>query len=799
MSAERENRVPVPVERGPIHEVPATGYYYPYPTYPTYPSYPTTDAGGFGAEGEAVDWKRLLLLLWERKWWILAATVLATTAAFFLTRALVEPKYEARSTIWLDESARKGGAITAEDVLEGAGWADLMRSFAVLEPVVMEERLFVDPKEPDQLDRAWFSTLTVEDEVVAGEYTLHLDGSGNYRLAHEGTGLMETGRLGSVIGRSSGFAWRPDRNRFDGLEEVTFDVMSPRLAAFHLRTNLAAGYNKEASLITTTLIWSDPEEAADILNGIVDHFVRTATELKNRKQAEIVNILERQTEFAAGQLRERELALESYRIETATEPTDLRAVPIPGALQTRGSVFDVYFEQRLELRRLETDVEQLQRVLSRSREGAGLNELALQQVPSVGTDSALLGALSELYEREANRRALLYTYTERHPTVVEESEAITRLRDVTIPSMIESLIRELRDREALLQEGMTAQAGELRQIPSRAIEDTRREREFELAEDLHNKLLTSLREATLAAATSLPDLQVVDAAFPPFSPISNDGPRIIFLVAVASFGMSVGGVLLHDRLDRRIRSPEQITRKLGLPVLGIVPRLDAGGAHQPVQAAVAVESFRAIRTQLSYAGNEAPRIVLVTSPAPRDGKSMVSANLAISYAASGRATILVDADTRRGKAEQMFSLSRSPGLSDVLLERCDLADAEQVTGIEQLTLLARGDTSGFNAELLSSERMEQLLRELGERYDMVVLDAPPLAAGADTLLLGKYADKVVVVFRAGQTDEELARAKLGMVGNVEIPFAGAILNAVPETAHYYDYYASHYYADTQST
>jgi capsular exopolysaccharide synthesis family protein len=791
VSTEQDNgRVPVPVERVAAQEVPAHGYYYPYPSYP---SYPAGDAG-LDETVESLDWQRLLGLLWSRKWWILGITTVATVAAFFVTRAVVEPVYEAKSTIWLDESARRGGAITSEDVLEGEGWVDLMRSYAVVAPVVMAERLYVEPKAPSQANRGWFADIEVGEDVVPGEYTVHVQ-DGGYRLTRDGTGLVETGRMGSLIGNSSGFRWQPDLSLLKGVEEVRFELLSPRLAALGLRSSLLAGFNKEASLIKVSIYWNDAQESATILNGVVDNLMSTAFDLKTRKQAEIVNILEQQTEYAAEQLRERELALESYRIETATEPIDLRALPIAGAEQTRQPVFDAYFEQRLQARRIQTDIDQLRTLLADRSSSTGINELALQQVPSIYMDPDLQTALEELNDKEATRRALLYTYTAQHPEVEEITNEIQELRRNVLPTMVGTLIVELNDRTALLQQELTAQAGELRQIPSRAIEDTRRQREFVLTEDLHNKLLTSLREAKLAAATSLPELQIVDRAYPPFGPISNEAPRMILMVAMASLGLATGGVLLLDRLDRRIYTPEQITRRLGLPVLGIVPRLDANGKNDANRAAVAIESFRSIRTQLSHSAELEPRVVLITSAAPRDGKSMVAANLAISYASAGRRTILVDADTRRGKAERMFELSTSPGLADYLLDRAELQDTEQPTEIEHLTLMARGDHTDFSAELLNSDRMRELIEELAERYENVVLDAPPLAAGADALLLGESADKVVMVVRAGETDEGLALAKLGTIGNVNLPFAGAVLNAVPEKAHYYEYYASHYYTD----
>ena len=201
--------------------------------------------------------------------------------------------------------------------------------------------------------------------------------------------------------------------------------------------------------------------------------------------------------------------------------------------------------------------------------------------------------------------------------------------------------------------------------------------------------------------------------------------------------------------------------------------------------------------QISHANGGSRGTLLVTSPAPRDGKSMVSANLAISYAAAGFRTILVDADVRRGHAQEMFSVARSPGLTDYLSNQADLASVQQATSVDNLTMIARGGASAFNPEMLDAKVMDELLAALRSEYDVVVLDAPPLAAGADVLVLGKRSDKVVIVLRAGETDSQLARTKLDLIGNVNLPIVGAVLNAVPTGSHYYPYYANYYYADVE--
>jgi len=267
---------------------------------------------------------------------------------------------------------------------------------------------------------------------------------------------------------------------------------------------------------------------------------------------------------------------------------------------------------------------------------------------------------------------------------------------------------------------------------------------------------------------------------------------------VLRLGLAVAGIIVFDRFDRRIHSPDQVTGSLGLPVLAVVPQLQAAPDPASPVAAIAVESFRGLRTQIAHVDGQVGGVTLITSPAPREGKSMVSANLAISYATAGYKTLLLDADTRRGRAQEMFNLDRSPGLTDFLMDRAEIEQVRQPTSVENLTLIARGAPGGFNADLLEGARMRELVEQLREDFDMIVMDGPPLAAGADVLLLGAFVDKVVIVVRAGTTTEDLAKAKLGSLGNVDLPIVGAVLNALPKSAPDYEYYVHYYYADAEA-
>lgn len=780
----QDAQVPVPIE---AHGEPVQRDYY-------YPAYSPAPAGPEGA-----DWSHIARLLWQGKWWILVALALGTAAGHVGSR-LVAPVYQASTTVWVEAPETRGGAIRAGEVLGGEGWASIYNSYAVMVPVAERERLYLRTLLPKDAPAAPLSDFELLNDLVPGVYEYRVTASGDWTLSRPGDGVVERGRAGEPVGLAAGFRWNPPADAVKPESVVRFRVMTPRGAALRVWNNLKVRYDPRSSLIYASLTWENPVEAAEILNALNRKFIEVATELKSRKMREEVEILEEQTQYVAQQLEAAELALESHRISTVTLPTENNVVALPGTQALANPVFGAYFEKRVAASQLDQDIRQLDAMLAELRAGNTPNLTSLGFIPTVANASDLTGAIEDLQRKEVERRTLLYRYTEEWPDVQRLSEEIRLLKTQMMPALMQQLVEQLRTQRTAVDQQIAAQASELRQIPSRTIEEARRTREAQLHSQLYNDLKVRLNNARLAQATAeLADMRVVDEAVPARAPLRDQGPRILLLASVAGLGLGIAGVLVRDKLDRRIRHPGQVTGTLGLPVLGVVPRLNGRKDASPARTAVVIEAFRGIRTQLARALGAEGKLTMVTSPAPREGKSMVAANLAISYASAGYRTVLLDGDTRRGRAHEMFGLQKSPGLADYLTERASLDDTLQETGVDGLWLIARGSLEEFNADRLDSELMDQLLVVLGESYDAVVIDAPPLAAGADALLLGERADKVLLVVRAGTTNEDLCRTKLEMVGNVELHIVGTVLNAVPENAPYYDQYVSYYYAEAEIT
>jgi tyrosine-protein kinase Etk/Wzc len=753
------------------------------------------DYYGGGHEAPEGDWQRIMGLLWRGKWWILIATVLGTGAGYFAARLGTERVFVAQSTVYIEEQDNRRGPIRAEEIFQGEGWRDVLRSYAVLEPVVVERGLYLTHMEPESAPSTLYSTFSLQDVLTSGVYTLTSEGDGSWTLMRDGE-VVSGGTAADPIGTEAGFLWQPSADDLRAAGgEISFQLRRPRVAAANIRGKLQVIYDRNSGLITSRLRWEDPREASSILNQITDKFIQTATDLKNQKQREVVQFLEEQTGEAAAELAASELALERFKVQTVTLPGE-REPAIPGMLGTRDPVFSAYFQRRLDAEELRAGIALMQEMLAVVRQTGEVDIVGLQLNTIAQSSGALQAALDQYSQREVDKRTLMLQYTSEYPDVVRIEGELAYLRTETIPALIEDLIGQSQTRLESYRGQLEAQEEQLQRIPTRTIEETRLTREFQMAEQLHNTLLLRLREAQLAEATNaLPDMQILDRASPPHMPESNRGPQLIMFAAMVGAGLGVGGILLHDRLDKRIRHPEQVSRGLGLPVLGIVPEMSAKRLRSASHAAMAIESFRAIRTQIAHSAAGSEGVLMVTSPAPREGKSTVSANLAISYAMAGRRTIFIDGDTRRGRGHEMFGISRGPGLTDYLLERAEWSEAVYETDVADLAVVPSGHLKNFNAELLNSERMRDLLGQLKTEYDVVLFDGPPLAAGADALVLGEQCDKVLMILRAGTSDEKLARAKLDMIGNVDLPIIGAVLNALPKSAPYHDYYVSYYYAD----
>jgi len=762
--------------------------YVPAGTPASYPAGPVTPPpdGHF-------SWRRYLSALYRYKWLVLAMTLLGGSVGVVVARRSV-PEYEVYATVWLSTEtpqARTAGPIRPERLLNTSSWPDLIGSFAILDSVVRKTHLYVVPG--DKPSAAVLATFATADRYRPGTYELRTSPATNSYELTEGSIVREKGAVGDSIGRSLGFRWAPTDSLLRQSPSTSFRLKTTREAAVALRSELLVTLPHESSLLRLILTGSDPLRTAQTMDTLLSEFMATASRLKRRNLADFASTLDQQVAYSAGELRNAEAALETFRVRTITLPSEGGSIAA-GLEMTRDPVLKHFFDQKLQLDSIRNDRESLQSILGGLQSGQ-LQSYALWSVPAVHGSPELTTALTELAAKEASLRSALQLYTEEHRSVVDLRQRITTLRTQTIPQLATALLDNVSRKEQELSTRVDGSSRELQQIPRRTIEEMRLRRNVEVRQQLYTMLKSRYEEARLSEASALPDVSILDFPAVPQTPTRNTASRTILIAIMLSFGAAILLALLLDHLDARFRHPEQATHGLGLDILGVVPtvRASSSGKLHDEEAWQVTECFRTIRLALLHrqASEVATgRMVAVTSPSSGEGKSLVASNLAVSLAKAGHRTLLIDGDVRRGCLHSTFALKSRPGLTDFLAGSVTLHEImREVEG--GLTVIPSGTRSHRSPELLSSPKMRDMLAQVRQQYDSIIVDCAPLNAGVDAYAVGALTTSMVLVLRAGATDCRLAEAKLKLVDHLPIHILGAILNGVQTTGEY-RYYAYHY-------
>lgn len=391
-----------------------------------------------------------------------------------------------------------------------------------------------------------------------------------------------------------------------------------------------------------------------------------------------------------------------------------------------------------------------------------------------------------------------------------------RLTDAT-RSQIDAMSARIEALDSL--KARTAEA--LQKLPATQAAEARLVEQLNAARTVADALREEYQKARIDEAVEAGQVEIVDSAVLPRIPISR-GPLFKTLLGlIIGLMAGIGAAFVAENLNTAIHRREEIETVLRVPGLAIIPQImpGKGGLSRSLTAAssgkavafntrsaslvatdlrsIGAEAFRTLRTNLVFSqAVQSLRVVAVTSSVPGEGKTTTSANLAVTFAQQGMRVVLVDGDLRRPQVHEVFAQAREPGLTHALVGRSTIGDVIRKTSIEELHIIPAGALPPNPAELLGGARMKEVLEYLRERYDVVIIDTPPVHAAADALVLGRAADGVLIVVRAGRTDREAAQDAMRSLAGVGARVVGAVLNDPDhKTAghggyYYYEYYGS---------
>jgi polysaccharide biosynthesis transport protein len=587
---------------------------------------------------------------------------------------------------------------------------------------------------------------------------------------------------------------------------------------------------KDSRIIFITCDSTDPGVAADFVNTLVSEFI----EQRNEDRWDVYN--------TTGQLLTR--AQEELRLKLEASEEKLQAYAKSSGLLFVGVDRSVA-EEKLGQLQVELSHAQADRIQRESKYKL-TNLGSTESLPEVLDSGPLAQYQVKLADLRRELALLTSSLTPAHPKVIRLQSQISELES-TIASERQNIVKRLKneyesaqERERLLSRNYSGQTQIVSEQGEKAIQYNLLKKDVEANRQLYQAALQRGKEASINSALRSSNVRVVDGARPSFFPYK---PNVLVNLLVGLLGgcfAGIGLILARDHLNRSIRMPGEASCYLNVPELGVIPsshiessrpltrRLQrflppsAGSefgndlSHQkkPAQTvelitwenkpSLLAESFRATLTSILFSPEQpgARRVLAITSSMPSEGKTTITSNLAIALAETSRRVVLVDADMRRPRLHKVFNTVNTWGLSNLLQEKTLITDYPRETltrntTIPNLNLLVSGPGVVGIPSVLQSNRAAQLLERLKREFDVVLIDCPPMLHLADARVLGRLADGVILVIRAGKTSQEAVVSAVHRFSEDGTRVLGTILNDWnPKAAPYtrgYEYDKTYYY------
>jgi capsular exopolysaccharide synthesis family protein len=569
----------------------------------------------------------------------------------------------------------------------------------------------------------------------------------------------------------------------------------------------------------------DPALAAQITNAHVRAYVRRGMEMHSQANEEAAQFLDKKLVELKERVEKSEAALNNYRRDRGI---------VAFTLDDKGTILNQRLTQlNQELTKAETeriDLEAQDKLVHARRYDA---------IPAVLSNPLITNLKAQNDSIESQYASMAAQFKPDYPPLqelkakVDETRARLHAEIQNVVDGIESSYQTAVAREQELGNEVEHQKAKALALNDASLQDAVLAREVDASRQLYKSVLERMKEIGVAGQVPTSNVSIVDWATPPRHP-SSPRPLVDLLVAgVLALFCGLGAAFILDHFDDGLHSPEEVEQYLGLPSLGSVPQfplldraqestaealpammsdslseqplseagLEASGREVVVSHggfSAAGESFRAIRTAILLSRAEhPPKTILIASSTKSEGKTVVAVNIATAFAQIGSRVLLIDSDLRRSRCHETLSLDNRFGLTDALAGQKETGDVIQQVG-ERLSFLSAGSVPPNPTELLSSQKMRQLLAELSEQYDQIVIDSPPIMPVADSVILSRLVDGVLVVI-GPRTPKQMARFACTRLSQVQAKILGVILNQVRnQRAGYYHYYGYGSYEDYAS-
>jgi capsular exopolysaccharide synthesis family protein len=581
---------------------------------------------------------------------------------------------------------------------------------------------------------------------------------------------------------------------------------------------------RDSRLVSVGFESFDPSLAAQVANTLVQAYIDWNLGLRIKAQQNVSIFLDDQVKEARRRLEASEQALQQYREKYGVAVISGQTGKGAGGQQdvSRQKLMQVNAQWVDAIKhRIEVEIEYKNALefLKDAEKAESIPE-AVNNPVIIAIKQQEVNLLREKAEKSEK-------FGPKHHIMVSLNQEIENLRKkklAEIKNIVEAMkakYNEALTQEHSLQGLLVSSQNETISRDKVAIQYQVLEQEAESNRSLYDMLLKRLKETNVTEESRAINIHVVDMADIPKVPVK---PRIklnILLAVLTGLIMGGGLAFFMEYLDNTIKTPEDLKNHFNLPYLGSVPNYKAEDPHL-VQSELIVlnnpkstasEAYRGVRTGILFSTpGHSPRSMLITSAWGEEGKTVTCANLAITMAQAGQKILMLDCDMRRPSLHKIFNLPNERGISNILVGDCSWRDtlhSSLVIGasspltrnsspVTNLSIITSGPIPPNPAELMGSDRMQDLIKEVSGEYERVILDCSPIMGVTDPVVLSRFVEGVVLVIKAGETVRDLVATSLHRLQDVQAHVLGAILNNVnvgKNHYYYYQYYCYYYGED----
>jgi len=606
-------------------------------------------------------------------------------------------------------------------------------------------------------------------------------------------------------------------------ENPDLPILKKPSPVYELMKNYSVMPVGKSNVIRITFHSNYPEEAAIVANAIANTAVEFSLEFEKNEITQVKRFLEEQIPKAEERLKKAEIALEEYKKKSGIISISEHVKSITNEMTNFNDIYNralvEYSSKQVELNALKTKLDNIKENLS-----SQIVEVTGRYINDLRDKLVSLERDLTLYEIEG--------LPQNHPKIVEIKKDIEdlkkKLKDeisnftadtlglsdpISITGNLIDRIMEteidllvLKTRKEVLESMREKYLKKIKALPEKETRLAELQREYDMASDIYKLLTEKYEEFKIEEARKVGNVRVIEYAETPSFPVKPKKKLSFALAFIGGIILGIIGITLVELIDTTVKDEADIEEITDIPVIGIIPHLEnhkkGNGVlsiteklivHYKPQSSIS-EAYKTLRANLDFIGTPDKgegHTYLITSAIPQEGKSTISANLAISTAQTDNKTLIIDADLRYPMIHRIFEMEHTEGLSEYLIGKLSIEKVIRDCDIKNLWILPSGTVPPNPAELLAKDKFKKLINTLMKRFDYIFIDSPPVIF-SDTRYLVSHIKNVLLVTRAGLAKKEIVIKALNTLENIGSPPEGIVLNDVEYRGTHYHYYYPYY-------